>query len=153
MIMWVKFPNFLTILFNSFKKYEIWIWIFWNSDISNEGLEVGSGFPDSHVHSIRCVVQSLCEKCSYSELCWSTSSWIWTEYGEISIICPIQSECDKMPTRITLNTDTFYVVNAIIIKVNQNGKSGNSPNILRDFLKERKQRAVSSQRAIFFIEK
>ena len=65
----------------------------------------------------------------------------------------IQSECDKMPTRITLNTDTFYVVNAIIIKVNQNGKSGNSPNILRDFLKERIQRAVSSQRAIFFIEK
>ena len=88
MIWWVKFPNFVTILLNSFKKHDIWIWIFWNSDISSEGLEVGSGFLDSHVHSIRCVVQSLCEKCSYSELFWSAFFWIWTEYGEISSISP-----------------------------------------------------------------
>ena len=31
---------------------------------------------------------SLCEKCPYSELFWSTFSRIWTEYGEIRSISP-----------------------------------------------------------------
>ena len=43
---------------------------------------------------------TLRDKCPYSELFWSTFSRIWTE----------QSECGKMRTRITPNTDTFYAV-------------------------------------------
>ena len=50
---------------------------------------------------------SLREKCPYSELFWSAFSRIRTEYGEI---LRIQSECGKMWTRITPNTDTFYAV-------------------------------------------
>ena len=46
---------------------------------------------------------TLREKCPYSELFWSGFSRIQTEYGE-------QSECRKMRTRITPNTDTFYAV-------------------------------------------
>ena len=50
---------------------------------------------------------SLREKCLYSELFLSAFSRIWTEYGEIQ---SIQSECGKIRTRITPNTDTFYAV-------------------------------------------
>ena len=63
---------------------------------------------------------ALREKCPYSELFWSAFSRIWTEYGEIlhvfeyGEILPlsprIQSECGKIRTRITPNTDTFYAV-------------------------------------------
>ena len=50
---------------------------------------------------------SLHEKCPYSELFWSAFSRIPTEYWEI---LRIQSECGKMQTRITSNTDTFHTV-------------------------------------------
>ena len=45
--------------------------------------------------------------CPYSEFFWSAFSSIWTEHGEIR---SIQFQCGKMQARITLNTDTFYVV-------------------------------------------
>ena len=44
---------------------------------------------------------TLCKKCPYLELFWSTFSRIRTEYIEI---------CGKMRTRITPNTDTFHAV-------------------------------------------
>ena len=51
------------------------------------------------------------EKCPYSELFWSAFSRIRTEYGKIhskyGVSLRIQSECGKMRTRITPNTDTF----------------------------------------------
>ena len=53
--------------------------------------------------------------CPYSELFWSAYSRIRTEYGEIQNIevfrriGSIQSECGKIRTRITPNTDTFHV--------------------------------------------
>ena len=43
------------------------------------------------------------KKCPYSELFWPVFSRIWTEYH-------IQSECGKIRTRITPNTDTFHTV-------------------------------------------
>ena len=46
------------------------------------------------------------EKCPYSEFFWSAFSLIRPENGEIRI----QSECGKMRTRITPNTDNFYAV-------------------------------------------
>ena len=49
------------------------------------------------------------EKCPYLELFWSAFSRIWTEYGEIR---SIRSECRKMRTRITSNTNTFYAVSS-----------------------------------------
>ena len=48
---------------------------------------------------------TLHEKCSYSEFSWSVFSRIRTEYGEIRL-----SECGKMRTRKTPNTDTFPTV-------------------------------------------
>ena len=45
---------------------------------------------------------SLCKMGPYSELFWSVFSCIRTEYGE--------SECWKIRTRITPNTDTFHLV-------------------------------------------
>ena len=53
---------------------------------------------------------ALREKCLYSELFWSVFSRIRTEYGEILVCLRIQSECGKIRTRITPNTDTFYEV-------------------------------------------
>ena len=51
------------------------------------------------------------EKYRYSEIFWSAFSRIWTEYGvRYSISLRIQSECEKIRTKITRNTDTFYVV-------------------------------------------
>ena len=45
------------------------------------------------------------EECPYLELFWSTFSLIRNEY-----FLRIQSECRRMRTRITPNTDTFYAV-------------------------------------------
>ena len=53
-------------------------------------------FLNKHLQS-----SSLREKCPYSELFWSA-------YSRISL--RVQSECGKMWTRITPNTDTFYAV-------------------------------------------
>ena len=50
---------------------------------------------------------SLRDKCAYSEFFQSVFSRIRTEYGEIR---SIQSECGKIRTRKTPNTDTFYAV-------------------------------------------
>ena len=54
---------------------------------------------------------SLRKECPYLELLWSAFSRIRTEYGEI------QSECGKMRTRVTPNTDTFHEVYYAIISV------------------------------------
>ena len=51
-------------------------------------------------------VLSLHQKCSYLELFWSVFFRIRSEYGETHI----QSECGKMRTRITPNTDTYAVL-------------------------------------------
>ena len=59
-----------------------------------------------------------CVKCPYSELFWSVTSHIRTEYGEITLCIdnsPTESLRINFPSRkiwttITLNTDTFYVV-------------------------------------------
>ena len=53
--------------------------------------------------------------CPYSELFWSVFSRNQTEYGEIRVSLRIQSECGKMRTRITPNTDTFYAVVFIVV--------------------------------------
>ena len=50
------------------------------------------------------------EKCPYSEFFWSVFSRIRTEYGEILRTLSIQSECGKIRTRKTPNTDTFLAV-------------------------------------------
>ena len=62
----------------------------------------------------------LCKNCPYSESFWSTFSPIRTEYSVRMysdwILSPnvfglnSQSECGKMRTRITPNTDTFHEV-------------------------------------------
>ena len=51
------------------------------------------------------------EKCPYWELLWSGFPRIWVEYsGSLRI----QSKCEKMPTRITPNTDTCYAVTSMM---------------------------------------
>ena len=58
---------------------------------------------------------SLHEKYPCPELFWSAFSHIRTKYGEYGVSLRFQSECGKMRTRITPNTDTLYaVINAII---------------------------------------
>ena len=47
------------------------------------------------------------EKCLYSKLLCPGFSRILTEFGEI---LPFQSECGKMLSRITPDTDTFYTM-------------------------------------------
>ena len=64
-----------------------------------------------------------CVKCRHSEFFWSVFSRIRTEYGEISVSHRIQSECGKIRTRKTLNTDTFHEVPGFI----QNLKKGLCP--------------------------
>ena len=44
------------------------------------------------IHLFVRLTPTLCEKCPYSELFWSTFSRIWTEYGEYSISLRIQSK-------------------------------------------------------------
>ena len=56
---------------------------------------------------IHCVKQ-----CLYSELLWSRFSCIWTWY---SVSLRIQSECGKIQTRVTPNTDAFYAITIIAI--------------------------------------
>ena len=48
--------------------------------------------------------------CPYLELFLTVFSHVWTAYGEILSLLNIQSQCSKMRTRITPNTDTFYAV-------------------------------------------
>ena len=50
------------------------------------------------------LMHELREKCLYSELFWSAFACIWT------VSLRIQSQCGKMRTRISPNTDTFYAV-------------------------------------------
>ena len=57
-----------------------------------------------------CILSELCEKCPCSDLFCTACSRIRTEYREIGVSFRIQSECGKMRTRITPNTETFYAV-------------------------------------------
>ena len=57
--------------------------------------------------------KSLQEKCSYSELFWSVFSAFGLNTERYSVSLRIQSECGKIGTRITPNTDTFYAVNVM----------------------------------------
>ena len=50
------------------------------------------------------------EKCPYSELFWSVFPRIWNNIERYGISLRIQSECGKIRTRITRNTNTFYAV-------------------------------------------
>ena len=52
----------------------------------------------------------LSEKCPYLKFFWSLFSRIRTEYVEIRVSLPIQSEYGKIRTKKTPNTDTFYAV-------------------------------------------
>ena len=53
------------------------------------------------------VQSTLCEKCPYLEFFWSVFSRIRTEY---SVSLPILSECKKIPTRKSPNTNTFHAL-------------------------------------------
>ena len=55
-------------------------------------------------------IGTLRKRCPYLELFWSAFSRIRTEYG---VSLQIQSKCGKIRTGITLNTDTFHVVEFI----------------------------------------
>ena len=59
----------------------------------------------SHLILFCSIYVTLREKCPYSELFWSTFSHIRSEFEEI-----LQSDCRKMWTTITPNTDTFYAM-------------------------------------------
>ena len=52
----------------------------------------------------------------YSELFWSVFSRIRTEQERHGVSLRIQSECDKMRTRITPNTGTFHAVLSLLDK-------------------------------------
>ena len=51
------------------------------------------------------LISTLRKKCLYSELFSFAFSRIWTEYGKMR-----RSDCGKMRTRITPNTNTFHAV-------------------------------------------
>ena len=73
------------------------------------------------------------KKCLYSELFWSVFSRIRTDYGEIWISLRIQSECGKISSRITPNTDSFYAVllmSCIMSLPTNDSKILNKPNII-----------------------
>ena len=53
---------------------------------------------------------SLHEKCPYLEFLWPVFSRIWTEYGEV---LHMRSECGKIWTRKTTNTDTFHAASVV----------------------------------------
>ena len=55
---------------------------------------------------------TLREKCLYSEFFWSVFPHIRTEYGKIR---RIQSECGKIRSRKTPNTDTFHTIQALLL--------------------------------------
>ena len=55
-------------------------------------------------------IKSLCKKCPYSEFFWSVFSRFWTETEIYRVSFYIQSECGKMLTAKTPNTDTFSAV-------------------------------------------
>ena len=74
----------------------------------NCSLEVYIQIQSSHDFLLR-------EKCPYSELFWSVFSQICTEYKEIRRSLRIQSECGKIRTRTTPNTDTFNAVPLLML--------------------------------------
>ena len=53
---------------------------------------------------------SLRERCPYSEFFWFVSSHIWTGTERYGVSLRIHSECGKIRTRKTPNTDTFHAV-------------------------------------------
>ena len=56
------------------------------------------------------IFTTLRKKCLYLELFWFVFSRIWTETERYSASLRIQSQCGKIQTRITPNTNTFYAV-------------------------------------------
>ena len=54
--------------------------------------------------------QALRETCPYWVLFWSAFSRIRTKYGEIQVSLGILSECGKIQTRVTPDTNTFHAV-------------------------------------------
>ena len=52
--------------------------------------------------------QALHKKCPYLELFWSVFSRIGLNTERYGVSFRIQSECGKIQTRITPNTDTFH---------------------------------------------
>ena len=59
---------------------------------------------------------TLRNKCQYSELFWSAFPTFGLNMEGYGVSLCIQSECRKMRTRITSNTDTFHVVIIILLK-------------------------------------
>ena len=57
---------------------------------------------------------TLRKNCPYSEFSCSACTRIRTEYGGYEVSFRIQSECAKIRTRKTLNTDTFHAVQVFI---------------------------------------
>ena len=73
-------------------------------------------------------MKALRKKCPYSELFWSAFSRIRTEYGEIlwDIRISLYSvRMRKMRTRITPNTDTFYL-SPYSVRMPENANKNNS---------------------------
>ena len=64
----------------------------------------------------RTVREPLRKKCPYLELFWPYFPAFGLNKERYGVSLRIQSECGKMWTRITLNTDTFHAVN--ILKTN-----------------------------------
>ena len=64
--------------------------------------------------------RSLWENCPYSEFFWSVFSHNRTQYWEL---LRSQSECGKILTRKTLNTDTFHSVDMWRMRVNGYSRS------------------------------
>ena len=69
-------------------------------------------FPLRKLFSIHYV--SLRKKCPYSELFWFAFSRIQTEY---SVSLRIQSECEKIQTIKTPNTDALHAVYIMLIEI------------------------------------
>ena len=53
---------------------------------------------------------TLRKACPYWELLWSVFFRIWTDTERYSVSLHIQSECEKIRTRTTPNTDIFHTV-------------------------------------------
>ena len=51
------------------------------------------------------------KKCPYSKLFWSVFSTFGLNAQRYSVSLRIQSECGKIRTRVTPNTDTFHAIN------------------------------------------
>ena len=60
-------------------------------------------------------LNSIHEKCPYSEFFWSILSAFWLNTKRYFVSLRIQSECRKIGTRKNPNKDTFHVVNTFTV--------------------------------------